>query len=81
MDSWHSSIDSMDAFNSLFDLWCLLGVFDADLSVDVIDSSGEHQFGVEHNVFKRRLDLEGNPLQEAELDTINKNHNRTEEAK
>ena len=48
------------------------------LSVDVIDSSGEHQFGVEHNVFKRRLDLEGNPLQEAQLDTINKNHNKTD---
>ena len=47
------------------------------LSVDVIDSSGEHQFGVEHNVYKRRLDLQGNPLQEAELDTINKNHNKT----
>ena len=46
--------------------------------MDAIDSSGEQQFGVEHNIFKRRLDLEGNPLQEAELDTLNKSHNNTE---
>jgi len=50
------------------------------LSVDAIDSSGEQQFGVEHNIFKRRLDLEGKPLQEAELDTLNKSHNKTENA-
>ena len=49
------------------------------LSVDAIDSSGEQQIGVEHNIFKRRLDLQGKPLQEAELDTLNKNHNKTED--
>ena len=31
-----------------------------------MDVSGEQHIGVEHNVYKRRLDLEGNPLQEAE---------------
>jgi hypothetical protein len=49
-----------------------------DLSVDAIDSSGEQQFGVEHNIFKQRLNLLGEPLQAAELESINKNHNKTE---
>ena len=31
-----------------------------------MDVSGEQHIGVEHNVYKRRLDLDGNPLQEAE---------------
>jgi hypothetical protein len=50
------------------------------LSVDAIDSSGEQQFAVEHNIFKKRLDLEGKALQEPELDTINKNYNTTTES-
>ena len=49
------------------------------LSVDALDSSGEQQFAVEHNIFKKRLNLEGQALQEAELDTINKNYNATTE--
>ena len=53
-------------------------IFQSVLSVDAIDSSGEQQFGVESNIFKKRLDLEGRALQEAELDTINKNYNKTE---
>ena len=36
------------------------------LSLDAMDVSGEQHIGVEHNVYKRRLDLDGNPLQEAE---------------
>lgn len=50
------------------------------MSVDAIDSSGEQQFGVEHNIFKKRLNLEGQALQEAELDTLNKNYNMTTES-
>lgn len=48
------------------------------LSVDVVDSSGDHQFGVEHNIFKQRLNLDGAAIEEAEQDTINKQHNVTE---
>ena len=49
------------------------------LSVDAIDSSGEQQFGVEHNIFKQRISVLGMPLQDAELGPINKTHNKTEE--
>lgn len=47
--------------------------------MDVIDSSGEQHFGVEHNIFKQRLDLLGQSLNEAEPETINKSHNTTNE--
>lgn len=47
--------------------------------MDAVDSSGEQQFGVEHNIFKQRIDLLGNALQDAELEPINKSHNKTEE--
>lgn len=49
-----------------------------DLSVDAVDSSGEQQFGVEHNIFKQRLNLLGEALQAAELESINITHNKTE---
>lgn len=48
------------------------------LSVDAIDSSGEQQFGVEHNIFKQRINLLGNFIQNAEQETINKSHNQTQ---
>lgn len=47
------------------------------MSVDAVDSSGEQQFGVEHNIFKQRIDLLGNPIQDAELESINVIHNST----
>jgi len=34
------------------------------LSVDAMDISGEHQLDVDHNIFKKRLDSDGKPLQE-----------------
>ena len=46
--------------------------------MDAVDSSGEQQFGVEHNIFKQRLNLLGEPLQAAELESINITHNKTE---
>jgi hypothetical protein len=46
--------------------------------VDAVDSSGEQQFGVEHNIFKQRLNLLGEALQAAELESINITHNKTE---
>lgn len=45
--------------------------------MDAVDSSGEQQLGVEHNIFKQRLSLSGEALQAAELESINKSHNQT----
>ncbi|GAB1606338.1 Hypothetical predicted protein [Argonauta hians] len=38
------------------------------LSIDAMDASGEQQIDVEHSLFKRRMDLEGNPIS----DTVQK---------
>ena len=39
------------------------------LSLDAMDVSGEQHIGIEHNVYKRRLDLDGKPLEEAQRET------------
>ena len=49
----------------------------AVLSLDVIDSSGDQHFGVEHDIFKQRLDSMGNPVQAAQIESVNKIHNMT----
>lgn len=36
------------------------------LSLDAMDSSGDQHLRVDHNVFKHRLDLQGNPLKKTE---------------
>ncbi|XP_067121839.1 endoplasmic reticulum-Golgi intermediate compartment protein 3 isoform X2 [Centruroides vittatus] len=36
------------------------------LSIDAIDVSGEQHINVEHNIFKRRLDTEGKPIEKPE---------------
>ncbi|XP_037933566.1 endoplasmic reticulum-Golgi intermediate compartment protein 3 [Teleopsis dalmanni] len=36
------------------------------LSLDAMDSSGDQHLRIDHNVFKHRLDLNGNPLKETE---------------
>lgn len=36
------------------------------LSIDVMDISGEQQLDVDHNLFKQRLDRNGNPIHEGE---------------
>lgn len=33
-----------------------------DLSVDAMDVSGDHQLDVDHNIFKKRLGLDGKAL-------------------
>lgn len=38
----------------------------AIVSLDAMDSSGQHQLDILHNVFKRRLDAEGNPISDGE---------------
>lgn len=35
-----------------------------------MDSSGDQHLHIEHNIFKRRLDLQGNPIEEAKKEDI-----------
>ncbi|KAG8226870.1 hypothetical protein J437_LFUL006579 [Ladona fulva] len=34
------------------------------LGLDAMDTTGEHHFQIEHNIFKRRLNLEGKPIED-----------------
>lgn len=34
------------------------------LSLDAADATGEQHLWIDHNVYKRRLDLEGKPIEE-----------------
>lgn len=36
------------------------------LSLDAMDSSGDQHLRVDHDIFKHRLDLQGNPLKEVD---------------
>jgi len=36
----------------------------AVLSLDAMDTTGEQHLHIEHNIFKRRLDLNGNPIED-----------------
>jgi len=36
------------------------------LALDAVDSSGETHLQVDHNIYKRRLNLDGNPISEPE---------------
>lgn len=38
--------------------------YHADLALDAMDTSGEQHLHIEHNIFKRRLDLAGNPIED-----------------
>ncbi|XP_047515609.1 endoplasmic reticulum-Golgi intermediate compartment protein 3 [Pieris napi] len=40
------------------------------LVLDAMDSSGEQHLQIDHNIFKRRLDLDGNPIEEAKKEEI-----------
>lgn len=73
-----SLVTTIHSIPTCFNSWANKWLFTV-LSLDVVDSSGEQQFAVEHNVFKQRLDLQGNMIEEAEKDTINKQHNTTSE--
>lgn len=37
-----------------------------DLALDAVDSSGETHLQVEHDIFKRRLNLTGHPISDPE---------------
>ncbi|KAI5704141.1 endoplasmic reticulum-Golgi intermediate compartment protein 3-like [Diaphorina citri] len=41
------------------------------LALDAVDSSGEQHLHVEHNIYKRRLDLDGKPIQEPQKEVVN----------
>lgn len=40
------------------------------LSLDAMDSTGEQHETIDHDVFKRRMDLQGNPIDEAQREDI-----------
>lgn len=35
-----------------------------DLSLDAMDSAGDQHLHIDHNIYKRRVDLQGNPIDE-----------------
>lgn len=41
-----------------------------DLSLDAMDSAGDQHLHIEHNIYKRRVDLSGNPIEEAKKEEI-----------
>ncbi|CAG2116362.1 unnamed protein product, partial [Medioppia subpectinata] len=47
------------------------------LAIDAIDVSGEQHINIEHNVFKRRLSLKGEPIEKPEKDNTIGSSNRT----
>lgn len=42
----------------------------SDLALDAMDSSGEQHLQIDHNIYKRRLSLEGHPIEEAKKEDI-----------
>ncbi|KRT78291.1 hypothetical protein AMK59_7404, partial [Oryctes borbonicus] len=40
------------------------------LALDAMDSSGEQHLQIDHNIYKRRLDLEGNPIEDPKKEDI-----------
>ncbi|KAJ8958912.1 hypothetical protein NQ318_019681 [Aromia moschata] len=50
-------------------------------SLDAMDSSGEQHLEIDHNIYKRRLDLEGRPIEEPKREDITiKTKNETEDS-
>lgn len=41
-----------------------------DLSLDAMDSAGDQHLHIDHNIYKRRVDLHGNPIEEAKKEDI-----------
>lgn len=44
--------------------------FFLDLSLDAMDSAGDQHLHIDHNIFKRRVDLNGDPIDEAVKEMI-----------
>ena len=47
------------------------------LSLDAMDTAGEHHLHIDHNVYKRRLDLMGQPLEEPQKEGTCSNEGAT----
>lgn len=45
-------------------------VFCLVLALDAMDSSGEQHLQIDHNIYKRKLDLEGKPIEEPKKENI-----------
>lgn len=41
-----------------------------DVSLDAQDATGEQHLHIDHNIFKRRLDLKGNPIEAPKKEDI-----------
>lgn len=52
----------------LIDFFCY--IFQTDLSLDAMDSAGDQHLHIDHNIYKRRVDLSGNPIEEAQKEDI-----------
>lgn len=50
----------------------LLATFISDLSLDAMDSAGDQHLHIDHNIYKRRVDLTGHPIEEAKKEDISK---------
>lgn len=53
-----------------FNLQPTLCLSSAVLSLDAMDSAGEHHLHIDHNIYKRRLDLLGQPLEDPQKEGI-----------
>lgn len=42
----------------------------SDLVLDAMDSSGEQHLQMDHNIHKRRLDLNGVPIEESKIEEM-----------
>lgn len=52
--------------------------FCAVLALDAMDSSGEQHLQIDHNIYKRKLDLEGKPIEEPKKENITIAEKKTE---
>lgn len=43
--------------------------FVLDLSLDAVDSSGEQHIQIDYNIYKRRLDMDGNPIDDGQKES------------
>lgn len=59
------SIISFTIINTI----CLTFYWFLVLSIDAIDVSGEQHINIEHNIYKRRLNLKGEPIEKPEKET------------
>lgn len=63
--------DTVDIMR-LWVFWCGRELFISVLvlALDAMDSSGEQHLQIDHNIYKRRLDLEGKPIDEPKKEDI-----------